>query len=281
VDRILIIDDGSADSSVSVLEGVRAQDHRVTLVAKANGGQLSAFNVIAELVDSEDLVFLLDADDLYNKHHIDVVVSCLEPHVDFYMIAPARFHAASELADNRRVALRPVSAPYAETIERSVYLSSIGRSWVCVPTSGIAVRGRLLKQALPYNDLESWVACADDVLATATSILAARKKLIYGYHFNYRIHGNNNYARRKSTRSEQRRKYLAQNNSINHYRRAANVPKGFGFWALRNELKALPPQAKTAFFHEPFSRFVVRALLHPGIVWLYGLLEAVNGRRRR
>ena len=278
VDRILIIDDGSTDNSVELLEGVRATDPRVRLVAKTNAGQLSAFNVIAELVDLEDLVFLLDADDLYNKHHVEVVVSSLEPDVDFYMIEPARFHDATELAENSLDAMTPVLPLYTETIERSVYLSSLGRSWVCVPTSGVAVRGRLLKQVLPYRDLESWRTCADDVLATATSILAAKKKVIYGYHFNYRIHGNNNYARKKPTHSERRQKYLARNNLISHYRRVAKLPKGLRFWALRNELRALPKQAQTAFFHEPFARSVLRTLLNPLIAWIYRLLESVNAR---
>lgn len=281
VDRILIIDDGSTDNSVELLEGVRASDPRVSLVTKTNAGQLSAFNAIAELVDRDDLVFLLDADDLYNKHHVDVVVSCLEPHVDFYMIFPARFHNATELAENSLAAMTPALPLYTETIESSVYLSSLGRSWVCVPTSGIAVRGRLLKRVLPYRDLESWRTCADDVLATATSILAAKKKVIYGYHFNYRIHGNNNFARKTPTHIERRQKYLARNKLISHYRRMAKLPPGLRFWALRTELRALPKQAQTAFFHEPFTRSVLRVLLNPLIAWLYRLLEAVNARGLR
>ncbi len=280
VDRILIVDDGSTDDSIELLESVRAQEHRVSLVAKANAGQLSAFNSIAECVEREDLVFLLDADDLYNKHHVDLVVSCLEPHVDFYMIGPARFHNASELAENTVAAMAPAHPLYTETIECSAFLSSLGRSWVCVPTSGVAIRGRLLKQVLPYHDLESWRTCADDVLATATSIVEAKKKVIYGYHFNYRIHGDNNYARRKTTHSERRKKYLARNNLIRHYRRVAKLPQGPRFWALRNELRALPIRAKTAFFHEPFARSVLRVLLNPLIASIYRLLEAANVRHR-
>ncbi|CAN7735551.1 glycosyltransferase family 2 protein [Paraburkholderia hospita] len=58
--RVIVIDDGSMDGSRAVIEQYGS---RVSAVFKENGGQVSAYNVAVDIVDTEFVIFL-DSDDV-------------------------------------------------------------------------------------------------------------------------------------------------------------------------------------------------------------------------
>ncbi len=60
--QVIVVDDGSTDGSVALLEAFAAANPEVRLIAKANGGQASALNAGWAAADAP-VVFFLDGDD--------------------------------------------------------------------------------------------------------------------------------------------------------------------------------------------------------------------------
>jgi glycosyltransferase involved in cell wall biosynthesis len=71
---VLVIDDGSTDRSVDIIASFGS---RVQAVFKANGGQVSAYNLAIELVSSDYAIFL-DADDVLYPNAVSEVVRAFE-----------------------------------------------------------------------------------------------------------------------------------------------------------------------------------------------------------
>lgn len=75
-DEIMIIDDGSTDDGVAVVERLSAS-HPVTLIRRDNGGQSSARN-LAVACSKSDLIAPLDQDDEWYPHHLSELVKPFE-----------------------------------------------------------------------------------------------------------------------------------------------------------------------------------------------------------
>jgi glycosyltransferase involved in cell wall biosynthesis len=71
---VLVIDDGFTDRSVDIIASFGS---RVQAVFKANGGQVSAYNLAIELVSSDYAIFL-DADDVLYPNAVSEVVRAFE-----------------------------------------------------------------------------------------------------------------------------------------------------------------------------------------------------------
>lgn len=67
--ELIVVDDGSTDDSVSIVERLAARDNRVTLVVQRNAGQAAALNTAYSKARG-DVVCLLDADDYYLPHKL-------------------------------------------------------------------------------------------------------------------------------------------------------------------------------------------------------------------
>ena len=68
-DEIIVVDDGSTDGSVASIEQKFNHEPLVKIIAKPNNGQLSAFNA-GFRKSSGDLIFFLDADDVYSEQYL-------------------------------------------------------------------------------------------------------------------------------------------------------------------------------------------------------------------
>ena len=70
--RLLVIDDGSSDSTPEILARLRAEDPRLSYRSVPNGGPAAARNrALAQLPEGTDYVMFLDADDLLEPDAIE------------------------------------------------------------------------------------------------------------------------------------------------------------------------------------------------------------------
>lgn len=69
---IILIDDGSTDSSGKICEDYKTKDQRVTVIHKENGGQYSARNMGLQQAKG-DFVFMLDGDDAVHPQIIEIL----------------------------------------------------------------------------------------------------------------------------------------------------------------------------------------------------------------
>lgn len=70
--EIILVDDGSTDSSLKICDEFAAQDNRIRVIHKENGGQCSARNAALDLCRGEWITFI-DSDDYVNPE----MISCL------------------------------------------------------------------------------------------------------------------------------------------------------------------------------------------------------------
>lgn len=187
-DQILVIDDGSTDKSVSLIENTYGRHELIKFIKKENRGQLSCFNLAVEQISSEDLVFFLDADDVYPSNYVEMVLSYYEEKDDFLFATTIKFNAKSlPIASSR------ISEESAIVFRSSSHVTKLSKCWIGSETSALVLRGYVLKKLLPYPFIHDWRARADDVLVFGASILGFKKKFLPGCAVAYRVHGANHY----------------------------------------------------------------------------------------
>ena len=82
--EVIVVDDGSSDESLEVIGQLARDNPSVRLVAKSNGGQLSAFNA-GMAVSTGEIICFLDADDEYLPGYLSRLseVYLGHPEIDF------------------------------------------------------------------------------------------------------------------------------------------------------------------------------------------------------
>ena len=86
--RILIINDGSTDSTKEIVERLAAADERVVLLDRANGGIVDALNA-GLAACSADIVARHDADDLAHPQRFEKQLAYLDKHRDCAAVSGA------------------------------------------------------------------------------------------------------------------------------------------------------------------------------------------------
>jgi len=84
--EILVVDDGSQDSSVNEVKRIR--DHRIRIITQSNQGQSAARNRGIELASGKFIAFL-DADDTWDSDHLESLISLAEKFPDAGLFASA------------------------------------------------------------------------------------------------------------------------------------------------------------------------------------------------
>jgi len=189
VNEIIVVDDGSTDDSLARLKTFFRNSERIRVIAKENGGQLSAFNAGFE-ASQGDIIFFLDADDKYDVNYVRRVVGVFERRPDVHVVASS-YRMFGMINEERHNDYPEGCAGFS--FLRTYYLNS----WIGTVTSGLAMRRSLLGRILPYVAEQNWRTRADDCLVIGASLKCAKKYFIYEIGPQYRVHGANHFACRK------------------------------------------------------------------------------------
>lgn len=245
-DEVIVVDDGSSDDSLSLLNERFGADARVKIIAKKNGGQLSSFNE-GFLASSGDIIFFLDADDLYEPNYLEEALNFYgnNKKCDFLYCALTEFGEKNGL-----LRAFPADRHLGFTVVSTLFL----RKWLGAPTSAISMHRNILEKVLPMpaEYLSDWRVRADDCLVWGASIAGAYKCYCDKPLVRYRVHGNNHFAGRKFDHQDK-------------YKRSVVVNRLFGYLGRRNgceEGRELYKLAKIEFrtirepVHEDFRDYV-------------------------
>ncbi len=180
--EIILVDDGSQDASLDRLKAEGLSD-RIQVIAKRNGGQLSAFNAGFEAA-SGDVVFFLDSDDQYTPEYLERVLAFYEdtPECDFLYCSVEEFGRVSQVHHRH---------PESRDLGFSVLATLRGREYVGYATSCVSMRKAILDPFLPLPLEDDWRLRADDCLVWGSSLAGAHKYYLAEPLVRYRVHGSN------------------------------------------------------------------------------------------
>jgi len=184
-DEIIVVDDGSTDDSVQLLNRRFGNEPRVKIITKPNAGQLSSFNE-GFLRSTGDILFFLDADDAYEPSYVETMLRLYaeRPDIDFAFCALKLFGA--EQGERYRF---PADTDFGYTMA----LTYLAMSWIGEATSCISARRPLLARFLPLSNIHDWRIRADDCLVYGASMAGARKYFLHECLIRYRVHANNGF----------------------------------------------------------------------------------------
>ncbi|WP_319470271.1 glycosyltransferase [uncultured Pseudodesulfovibrio sp.] len=175
VHEIILVDDGSTDSSREVIEGI-ARRHPDVLkpVFTENQGQAGALNAAFENCTG-DVVFLLDSDDTWFPEKIATML----PHLD-----EAGFVQHNLDMDGEKYRSFLVQAEHLR------YMQDFGYMDFFSPTSALGFRREVLDKVFPLPYTEELRICADAVI-TRMALFFSELRTVDVKLGTYRLHGNN------------------------------------------------------------------------------------------
>ncbi len=204
-DEIIIVDDGSTDDSLEVIASAVDGRADVQVIAKSNEGQLSCFNE-GYAAASGDLVFFLDADDLFTPRYLETVLQFYATHTDCdFLCCAVHEFGARDTVKNYIDNYCKVTGDIGFSLLRTLY----GQKWIGSATSSLSITRAVLERFLPLPFTRDWITNADDCLVYGASLVGARKYCLPEPLVKYRIHEGNHWygkARSKSYKFKKRLK---------------------------------------------------------------------------
>lgn len=85
--RLILVNDGSKDSSGSICDSFKKLDERITIVHKENGGANSARATGVQYATDCDYITFVDSDDTLYDYSLDKLISCVNDNIDI-VVAP-------------------------------------------------------------------------------------------------------------------------------------------------------------------------------------------------
>lgn len=263
-DEIIVVDDGSTDESHEVIDSHSNPSLRTLL--KKNEGQLSCFNAALPYIKDDDLVFFLDADDIYPANYVEEALKAISSvTADCYFMRDIRFTDGNGQPTDCTISEAPA---IVLPLTRSFIL--LTRRWIGSPTSGIVFTGKLFRQILPYPNESDWITRADSVIVYAASIMGARMAAIRSLGFGYRMHGNNLFTGRVLSKEEKSSYEAGVNRLFDFYCELAGISRAVSFRELFKEAALLSDEAKAFIKFSGKRKLLHRLIRH--------YLRLVNGK---
>ena len=206
-DEVILVDDGSGDASLDRLKAAGLTD-RIQVIAKENGGQLSAFHA-GLAAASGDVVFFLDADDQYGPEYLGRMLDLYEstPECDF------AYCSVEEFGEVNRIHHRH---PESRDLGFSVLGTLHGREYVGYATTCVSARKALLDRFMPVPFEEDWRLRADDCVVWGSSIAGAHKFYVAEPLVRYRVHDRNGWFGREHSLDYRFRRRLRKARLFQH-----------------------------------------------------------------
>lgn len=88
--EVILVDDGSKDSSGQICDDYKKRDPRVKVIHKENGGLSDARNIGIRVCSSEYILFL-DSDDYWKENCLEDIAKCIENNVDIVFLTAAKY----------------------------------------------------------------------------------------------------------------------------------------------------------------------------------------------
>lgn len=193
INSIIIVDDGSTDGSVDFIRNNYENIKNIIVLEKAHGGQLSTFNYAVKKLRGE-LVFFLDADDIYKDNYIEKAVEFYRKHedCDFLFCAIEKFGNVNEIVRKFNTDI---------DFGFSVLRTLLNKEWIGATTSTISMKREIFEKIVPIPYVKDWITRADDCLVWGASLAGARKYYLNEPLVKYRVHNLNNFHMKKFNQS--------------------------------------------------------------------------------
>lgn len=215
IDELIVVDDGSSDDSMTVLEAYCGHPG-VTVIRQENQGQMKAVRAGIHAV-SGDIVVLLDSDDFFLEGYLDRLREIFRnhPQVSFTFTAPEVMGEDTACVRNTQNILHRMAFPPGE-VGSSKWAALLFQEYIGVSTSGLALQRSLVENIMTLpakadetarlsrfiqvtlgisaHEAARFGYPADGIIVRCASALGAVKYYNDQPGFAYRIHGDNKYA---------------------------------------------------------------------------------------
>jgi glycosyltransferase involved in cell wall biosynthesis len=195
--EVIVVDDGSTDDTLGILMERYAGHSVVKILHQRNSGQVAAFVLGMEQAAGE-LIFFLDADDKYERNHLEEVTRVLAEHRDvgFIFTAHRKFGDADDVVQYAPENLNMGFSAIA-TLKSRIYIGSITSTLAIRRGIGIALLP-VLRQIMPR-----WRTRGDDALIYGSSLAGAKKYYVAAPTVLYRLHATNDHRIGAVTRQDE------------------------------------------------------------------------------
>ncbi len=214
-DEIIVVDDGSTDNSLNILDEYKNQPN-ITVIAQQNTGQIGAVRTGIDAARNE-VIALLDSDDYFLPGYLDRLRHIYRANADvtFIFSKPEVGGDDPAQANRTRTMLERMSFVSGRP-GHSKCATLMFYEFVGVPTSGLSMYTSLARQIMllppsiskptvfnpllcrlfriPARIAENSTLSADGIIVRCASLLDAVKYYNDEPGFFYRIHGSNRYA---------------------------------------------------------------------------------------
>lgn len=174
--EIIVVDDGSTDSSIEILREYEKKHPSIALVLQENSGQGCAMNAGVSL-STGDVALFMDSDDTWHPNKIKSVL----PHFEEY-----GFVQHNLTCGNKRY------RSFLINYDHQHYMLEFGLFDFFVPTSGLCLHRNILEKVFPLPNDDILKICADAYISRL-SLYYSPLSTINEPLGMYRIHGENNW----------------------------------------------------------------------------------------